>query len=346
MAHVLAHEIMEMGRRYGIERLGFLTLTFADHVTAIEEAQRRFHSLVTGVVKGRYLCACAIWERQKSGRIHFHLVVALNADIRTGADFEAFERKDYRSANPALRAEWAFWRKTAPKYRFGRTELLPVKSTREALGRYVGKYVGICVRMREAADKGARIVRFIGFKPGDRKGCPQFHWNTVNGRLWRVKVRDFCKRYGLSSTDGLSAIVGPRWAYRFQWEILHTPLTFEEQKALYWEFKGSPMEGKMWQALVIAQRDADRVECLVERVKLGRQFHREYQLKPDLVFVERPGRRVRDPLPELRPGVSSCRVSGVWPPREVLPVDYSGRQPGAPPPLEAILDEVQPFGVL
>ena len=34
-------------------------------------------------------------------RIHFHLVVVLEADIRTGFDFEALKRADYRSASPA-----------------------------------------------------------------------------------------------------------------------------------------------------------------------------------------------------------------------------------------------------
>jgi len=62
-------------------------------------------------------------------------------DIRSGADFQAFKRRDYRSANSALRVEWAFWRQTCPKYRFGRHKLMPFKSTAEGIARYVGKYI-------------------------------------------------------------------------------------------------------------------------------------------------------------------------------------------------------------
>jgi hypothetical protein len=153
---------MALAKRFGLERLGFLTLTFADNVQVLQEANRRFHSLDTHVIRRRYERAIAVPERQKSGRVHFHLVVVAGADIRSGADFEAFKRKDYRSANPALRSEWAFWRGTAPRFRFGRTELLPVKSTPEGMARYVGKYISKHVRARTAGDKGARLVRYLG----------------------------------------------------------------------------------------------------------------------------------------------------------------------------------------
>ena len=67
------------------------------------------------VIVNRYERAIVVWERHESGRIHFHLVVVLEDDVRTGADFAAFKCKDYRSANRALRAEWAFWREHLPK---------------------------------------------------------------------------------------------------------------------------------------------------------------------------------------------------------------------------------------
>ena len=61
---------------YGIERLGFLTLTFADHVTDAREAQRRFHSLATHVLNTRYRARwIRVLERHESGRIHYHLIV-------------------------------------------------------------------------------------------------------------------------------------------------------------------------------------------------------------------------------------------------------------------------------
>jgi hypothetical protein len=67
--------------------------------------------------------------------------VVLDADIRTGLDFAAVAMRDYRTAPAALKSEWAFWRETAPRYGFGRTELLPIKSTAEGFSKYVGKYI-------------------------------------------------------------------------------------------------------------------------------------------------------------------------------------------------------------
>jgi hypothetical protein len=225
MAQVLYLEIMAMVKNYGIERIGFLTLTFKDHVTSLREAQRRFRSLRAHVIVKRYERAIVVWERHQSGRIHFHLVVVLKDDIRTGADFAAFKHQDYRSANTTLRAEWAFWRITCPKYRFGRHELMPVKSNAEGISRYVGKYISKHIGQRLAGDKGARLVRFIGYKTGDRSASCRFSWNSDNAWLWRHKVAAFAKRWGAKDSDDLRRIFGPRWAYHRCGEILSEPLS-------------------------------------------------------------------------------------------------------------------------
>jgi hypothetical protein len=90
-AQVLYLEIMALVKTYGLNRIGFLTMTFKDHVTNLREAQRRFRSIRAHVIVKRYARAIAVWERQKSGRIHFHLMVVVKEDIRTGAIFEAFK---------------------------------------------------------------------------------------------------------------------------------------------------------------------------------------------------------------------------------------------------------------
>jgi hypothetical protein len=236
-AFVLAHEIIQAAGRFGIERVGFLTLTFADHVTRIDEAQKRFHSLSTHVLKPRYKRSIAVVERQKSRRIHFHLVVVANADIRTGANFDAFAMRDYRSANLALRSEWAFWRKTAPDYRFGRTELLPVKSTAEGIGRYVGKYVSKHIAGRELVDKGTRLVRFIGYQPGDRTASSRFFWNNVRGWLWRHKLGQWLADHKMT-LDQVEKIYGRRWAWFLQGEIYATRIreTFPNYSAANVDF--------------------------------------------------------------------------------------------------------------
>jgi hypothetical protein len=209
-AYALAENVKLMAARFGLEKLGFLTLTFRDHVTDIKEAQKRFHSLASNVLGERYEASISVVERMKSGRIHFHLLVALPEDIRTGFDFEAVSRDDYRSANAWLRKEWAFWRTTAPKYRFGRTELMPVKSTAEGIAKYVGKYIAKHIGNRRSDDTGARLVRYT---VKARQVGTQFAWVSPRATLYRLKLAKFAAGFGIKGMRGMKNSFGPRWAF-------------------------------------------------------------------------------------------------------------------------------------
>jgi hypothetical protein len=179
-----------MVEKHGLERIGFLTLTFARHVVAYKLAQKALHSLMTGVLKGRYPEYIIVMERMASNRIHYHLLVVMAGDIRTGFDFAAVQRGDYRSASIYLRVEWKFWRETAPKYGFGRTELLPIRKTAEGVARYVGKYVAKHIGQRLPEDKGARLVRYS--KQAGRAGT-RFSWVSLGAYLWRSKLGALCR---------------------------------------------------------------------------------------------------------------------------------------------------------
>lgn len=213
-------------QRHGLERCGFLTLTFADHVTNPEESQRRLNSLMTHVLRPRYGDAVRIYERMKSGRIHYHLLVPVQVDIRTGVDFAAIGAGDYRSAGAALRAEWAFWRRTAKLYGFGRTELLPIKSTEEAVAKYLGKYIAKHFDAREEADKGVRLVAYSG----RRVATTRFAWASPGAALWRAKLRGFVQC--LVDSDALPEPTfaamrkkfGKRWAYKLRDVIAAFPV--------------------------------------------------------------------------------------------------------------------------
>lgn len=209
---------------YGVEKVGFLTLTFPFHITNTKEASRYFNTLRTHVLSQRYEQAIVVLERQKSGRIHYHLLVVLKDDIRTGANFEEFKRQVYSSANKALRAEWTFWRKVAPAYHFGRTELLPIRSTGEAIGRYVGKYIGKHLESRQEGDKGAKLVRYIGFKPS--MSC-QFSWATPGGWVFRKKLELFAKSFGITNHETLCIWAKDRFGSRWMWHLNDSILAME-----------------------------------------------------------------------------------------------------------------------
>lgn len=240
-----------MAEKHGLCRLGFLTLTFADNVQCFHEAQRRFHSLKHHVLSERYVDCIRVWERTKRGRIHYHLVVVLKDDIRTGFNFAGIANGDYTSANASLRSEWAFWRANAKTYGFGRTELLPIRSTAEGIARYVGKYIGKHIHQREERDKGARLVEYTR---GARVYSTRYAFVTSGSHQWRQKLAVFAHMVGVSFDLGrsaryeeLSELLGKRWAYTHRDMILDLPVVLDEeqQKVIQSHFNApfDPLDG-------------------------------------------------------------------------------------------------------
>jgi hypothetical protein len=226
-AFILSESVQKLCRLYGIDRVAFLTLTFADHLTDPREAQTRLNSLLTNVVKPRYGEYCGVLERQKSGRIHYHLLVTMPFDCRTGVNFDDFKKGDYRSASKLLRNEWRYWRATARKYRFGRTEIMPIKSTEEAIGRYVGKYISKSIAATNEAgtnslDKGVRLVRY---STGARAGTSHFTFVSKGSERFRVALQylvDVINKqmgFGITEINELKYFFGPRWQYAFRFAI-------------------------------------------------------------------------------------------------------------------------------
>lgn len=222
-ASALAWNVQHFVDTYGLSNVGFLTLTFRDHVTDPKEAQRRFNSLKSNILATRYRAYIRVMEPMKSGRIHYHLLVALDSDIRTGFDFSAVKNQDYSTANKAIRSEWSFWRKTAPKYRFGRTELMPVRSNSEGIGRYVGKYISKGIESRTEQFKGTRLVEY------SRKAkiaSTRFQFVTEGSAEWRRKLSIFVHYISDNtgcdpSFEGLRKVLGSRWSYHWRDFILN-----------------------------------------------------------------------------------------------------------------------------
>jgi hypothetical protein len=193
--------------KYGINKIGFLTLTFADDVQSHKEATRRFNSLATNILKNKYLAWIRISERQKSGRWHFHLVVVCKHDIKRGLKFDELKNKNYKSANKALRGEWSFWRSIAKKYNFGRTELLPVRTDSQRIAAYLAKYLSKSQRTTE--DKGARLV---SYSSKVLRVCTQsFSWCGGGAKKWRMA----CELFFLFN----KITIDRYWAYKYGDEI-------------------------------------------------------------------------------------------------------------------------------
>jgi hypothetical protein len=202
-------EIQGLCVRHGVGKIGFLTFTFPDEVKTIKEASRRFNSMNSNALAGRYKEWLSVVQRHKDERIHFHLVVVMNQDIRTGFDFEAVKRRDYSSASAYLKAEWAFLRETLPEYSFGRHELLPVRMA-QGFGRYVARYVARAGNTRQD-EKGARLVRFS--KNFQRCVCGPFSKFDFIEERARERIPTIVDFLGYRNVTHLEADLGPRWRY-------------------------------------------------------------------------------------------------------------------------------------
>ena len=200
--------------------VGFLTLTFKDNVTDNSEASRRFKSLNSHFLATdpRFGIKIVVKEPQKRGAWHYHVLVHLSEDIRTGFDFAAMENQDYSSASPYLRKLWKDIREACEAYGFGRSELLPVKSNAQAMGYYLGKYISKGIGQRNDEQKG---VRLVNYSKGWTRNSPKFAWNTQNAALWRSKLSLFAKIHGCQEFYQLSDKLGPNWAYRYLEDIIN-----------------------------------------------------------------------------------------------------------------------------
>lgn len=213
-AFCLRENVKALADAYGLNRLGFLTLTFPDLVTDTKEAQRRFNSFATNFLRKTFPDWLMVVEPQgqRGNAVHYHLLVVCSEDIRTGFDFEAIKARDYRSASATLRGMWSTLRDVLPRYGFGRSELLPIKSTQDGIAKYVGKYIAKGCGDRLEGWEGARLVRYSTRTPW-RKAFVNFSWNSEGSKKWRALVAEIAHELHAEDMAGMSRAAGKRWAF-------------------------------------------------------------------------------------------------------------------------------------
>lgn len=161
----LKENLMLLIRVYGIEKIGFFTLTFGQGLRYNSKkdlltANRRWHNLCRRVLPdiiGEGTPWVIAIEPTERGRIHFHAVIVLKEDIRQGFDFKTLQatpktvldampindrRKFWReiTTNQDLKGYWSLLREKCPKYGFGIHQLLPVMYP-DRMADYIGKYL-------------------------------------------------------------------------------------------------------------------------------------------------------------------------------------------------------------
>lgn len=218
------------GPYYSIERIGFLTITFPKTVITPKEASRRFNSFRTHFLCDYVKTYIKVTEPHKDKRPHYHLLIVLPTDIRTGFDWEAFRaskleymengrsseflklsRQYSQSAAPFLRRFWSSLRKAAKAHKLGRTEILPIHSEAEAAVRYVGKYIEKGVVHRTGAWRGVRLVSCA--RSLERAASCRFAW-VKSGARWREFVSQVAARLQIDDFEGFSSQFGSSWAFK------------------------------------------------------------------------------------------------------------------------------------
>lgn len=230
--YALKNGVVDFITRHGIERCGFLTLTFADNLRwdvakDWAEAGRRWDGFIH---HSEFSAWVGDWGRvtepQKSGRIHYHIIVALSVDIRTGFDFPLYlsavsAGRRFSAcevgASSDLRRAWAVCRESCGVYHFGRSELLPIREAAAGVAAYVGKYVAhTAAGYGEQKFRARRIAWASGVGKGSRVK-KDFAW-VGKGEPWRAALVWWADKIGRQNLETVQA--EPSWAWRHGDNIL------------------------------------------------------------------------------------------------------------------------------
>ena len=241
-AYAIRRNVERFIEVYGIENCGFFTVTFPAGTT-LAEARRRIHNFHRRVLKPMYGEFICILEFQRNGTPHFHLLVKCPGDIRTGFNWTHYKavRDWYRKGKrgnkpkgtlnrtPLLEELHDRQNSYAKAYGIGRMELVPIRSTAEAVGFYLGGYLAKSLANKPPEAKGMRAVTYSrGF---ERAVKGAFSWVSPSSWLWRQKLRAWAYYQDCRTMEELKEMFGPRWAFTWRETIMDFPLNCWPTKA-------------------------------------------------------------------------------------------------------------------
>lgn len=242
--YALEMNLKEFFNVFPIEQIGLQTHTFESSVTSPKEAGKRFNSFRTNFFSGYYEAFIKVTEPHRDMRPHFHILVAMAFDIRTGFDWERYKqaqneysengktKKFYRltraysqSATHELRNYWKLMRRACSSHGMGRSEILPIRKNPDAAGKYIREYLAKGGAYRTGPWKGARLVSYS--KKFKRVANCQFAW-VEQGAKWREYIGQVCALLSIKDLDALQRRFGEKWAH---WIYQCLLLEMEPQEA-------------------------------------------------------------------------------------------------------------------
>lgn len=206
------------------ERCVMVTVTLSEHLSYYskedrKEASRRMSSWGNNKGGFQYVFGgerqwCRVMGAQpKTGRVHWHLIVALDEDVASGVDHEAVrERHDYTTIGPYLKSIWERMRKSGKKYGLGKVvEILPVES-KEKCARYLAGHITEDSRNRIQRGQGKSNLKKVAYSQGWAEVTAENVYRMGTG-IWKRGVEGFMKLAGVTEYADLKKVLGPRWAY-------------------------------------------------------------------------------------------------------------------------------------
>ncbi|WP_425513473.1 rolling circle replication-associated protein [Desulfobulbus propionicus] len=199
-----------------------MTLTFPDHLTDPREASKRLNSFMSNFLRERIGSFITVRELHESGSWHYHLLVAFQAPICLGFRWKyAKDHKAipvFKTATKALKTLWRDIREAAPKYGFGRSEILPVRT-----GKGLAKYFSKVILQRALDPERFKGVRLVSYSRNFLRSVARFAWNNPYTRDFRRKVKRFATEL-LGITEKLTdeppdvdwlSYLFPAWFWRY-----------------------------------------------------------------------------------------------------------------------------------
>ena len=256
-AYSLKENVGSIVRHAGVSNLVFFTPTLANQDGSPpdpDRAQAAWRKMEKTVAEEFPGGGVRILERGgKTKRLHYHVMLDVEADVRTGYDFES--SRATQAANP--RAKWQLHHSANAQLRRVHDRLLsiarksgfgtifhcePVRSEVEAIKTYLAKYICKHVGQRLLVDKGRRLVAYFGCGAERReipsanafafggsltehvKGKLRPNYRNAWAWLWRQKVRHFWATKGIHDMDTVREVAGAKWCFRYSEEIRKTEL--------------------------------------------------------------------------------------------------------------------------
>ena len=247
----LRENIKDWGKRYGEDRIFFLTLTFEENITDHKEAQRRFNNFnrqfnrlnnVQWLYKGI--------EPQERGALHYHIVGVTDFKMAPDkVDWEAYKKSNEARAKgdrgnmykyqrifsksnvPEVQEMWKVIRKISEGSKMGRSEFLPIRSA-GCVAQYVGKYLNKTFASKENGTLPKGVRRFSYSNKAPQPHGRVFSWvkNQKTGlATWREKVSAWAWGVGIRDFDMMREKYGRKWALNQRDEINYYGLKWRKK---------------------------------------------------------------------------------------------------------------------